>query len=125
VVPAIDPQAADYEALAYYCLQRNDIAGVRENIARSIELNPEAANPHLLLAAASLLEKNTSNAEQEIDIALRINKNESGAGLLLAISQFEQKNFDNACMLIENELRNNPGYEVARNMYKRYFIKKK
>lgn len=125
VVPAIDPQAADYEALAYYCLQRGDLAGVRDNIARAIELNPDAANPHLLLAAASLLEKNTANAEQEIDIALRINKNESGAGLLLAISQFEQKNFDNACMLIENEMRNNPGYEVARNMYKRYFIKKK
>lgn len=125
IVPAVDPLAEDYEHLANYRLFKNDPAGVREAIARSIEINPDAANPHLLLAAASILENNTANAEQEIDIALRLNKNEEGAGLLLAISQFQQKNFDNACVLIENEMRNGPGNQTAIAMYKRYFIRKR
>lgn len=123
-MPAIDPDAKDYCTLAAYRLQRNDLAQVREQCAKAIALNPQDDQPHLLLAAASISEGNTQNAQQEIDLALTANKDNPDATLLLGIVQFLDKNFDYAYIAFESVLRNDPGNEIARELFRRYYIRK-
>jgi|GEM_PF-3431550 len=122
--PGIDPRAEDYIKLSEYRLQRGDVAKVRELCATAITLDPQSDRPHLFLAAASILENKPENAQQELDLALTKNKDNPQAMLLLGISQFLQKNFDYAYVAFESVMRNDPGNEVARELFRRYYIKK-
>ncbi|TND10504.1 MAG: Zinc finger-domain-containing protein [Bacteroidetes bacterium] len=124
IQPAIDPVATDYTTLARIRLYRGDVNEARELCSKAIALQPKADLPHLILAAASITSGDFSNAQQELDLAFSINRDNPDAMLLFGILEFERKNFDNAYIALESVMRNRPGDETARTIYKRYYIKK-